>query len=58
MTEQYNMSEIITYFAGSAPNAEAEAILFICACVLGLYLVIYMIQIIGFMIGILKYRMI
>lgn len=58
MTEQYNMSEIIMYFAGSAPNAEAEAILFICACVLGLYLIIYMIQVIGFMIGILKYRMI
>ena len=58
MTEQYNMTEIITYFVGAAPNEEAAVVLFICGCVLGMYLIIYMFQLLGFFIDILKYRMI
>lgn len=58
MTQFYNMTEIITYFAGNPPTEATEPILYITACLLALYLIVYMIQVIGFLVGVLKYRMI
>lgn len=58
MTVQYDMMDIIIFFAGTPPNATCEIIMYLCACIMGLYLMIYIIQVIGFLVGILKYRMI